>query len=355
MDVGEWYYKETSGKHEYVRGPFTREALLSKLSENEIDENTLIRYDNKAWHPVKEYLPKKKKGYFKKYSIVVIIGIILILFALIKIYRQPDQYRSSVSTEVEKSDSGTQERPVREVLSKDAIISLTNITRVQNGIYELRENRLLNAIAEERVKDMFKKQYIGHVSPTGEGPSEVAQKVGYRYKYIGENIGSGMFIDNQKIINGWMQSPGHRQNLLSPKADEIGAAVLKDKMQGLDTWIAVQIFGLQSPPVTTDAAHRSAECIPPDQASKEAIDKEKRDVNDAENMIFLLKNDLEKEKAILDRTQSKTKEMVKGYNDKVNEYNQRIYELKEKNKGLLQMINNYNENVQKYNKCIGSR
>jgi uncharacterized protein YkwD len=96
---------------------------------------------------------------------------------------------------------------------------------------------------------MLEKQYFDHVSPTGEKASDIAQKVGYRYKRIGENIASASFLNNQKVINGWMQSPGHRKNLLSGQFEEIGVAIAKGWMEGEETWIAVQVFGRQSPPV----------------------------------------------------------------------------------------------------------
>ena len=94
---------------------------------------------------------------------------------------------------------------------------------------------------------MLEKQYFDHVSPTGEQASDLAENVGYHYKIIAENIGTGDFLNNQKIVDGWMQSPGHRENILSTEVREIGAAVLKGKMKGSVTYIAVQIFGLQSP------------------------------------------------------------------------------------------------------------
>lgn len=62
-------------------------------------------------------------------------------------------------------------------------------------------------------------------------------------------IRSGSFLTNQKIVNGWMQSPGHRKNLLSGKFEEIGVAVVKGRLEGDETWIAVQVFGRQSPAV----------------------------------------------------------------------------------------------------------
>ncbi len=139
--------------------------------------------------------------------------------------------------------------PLQEELTGSEVLRLTNVTRSEHGAPELKESFLLNAVAAERAKDMFEKQYFDHVSPTGEKAADIAQKVGYRYKELGENIASGSFLTNQKIINGWMQSPGHRKSLLSGQFEEIGVAVAKGRMEGYETWIAVQVFGRQSPAV----------------------------------------------------------------------------------------------------------
>ena len=118
------------------------------------------------------------------------------------------------------------------------------------GPIGLIESPLLNAIAESKARDMLEKQYFDHVSPAGEQVSDMAQKIGYRYRIISENIGMGNFLTNQKVIDGWMQSPGHRKNILSSEVEEMGAAIVKGNINGRKAWISVQIFGLQSKPVS---------------------------------------------------------------------------------------------------------
>jgi uncharacterized protein YkwD len=51
------------------------------------------------------------------------------------------------------------------------------------------------------------------------------------------------------VIDGGMQSPDHRRNILHREVEEIGAVVLRGKMNGAERYIVVQIIGLQSPPV----------------------------------------------------------------------------------------------------------
>jgi uncharacterized protein YkwD len=134
----------------------------------------------------------------------------------------------------------------QETLSKEAIITLTNSARASEGLTILEENPLLDAIAEARARDILDKQYFGHLSPTGDAASHVAEKVGYRYRLIAENLASGVFHTNSKIVECWMLSPGHRKNILSPRVREMGASVIKGRLHGAETWVSVQIFGLRS-------------------------------------------------------------------------------------------------------------
>ena len=139
----------------------------------------------------------------------------------------------------------------QEPLTKEAIIGLTNNARATEGLTALEENPLLDAIAEARARDIIDKQYFAHVSPTGEQVSHIARKVGYKYKIIAENLAKGVFFTNGKIVDSWLHSPGHRKNILSSQMREIGVSVIKGKLNGADTWVSVQIFGLRSGPAST--------------------------------------------------------------------------------------------------------
>ena len=166
-------------------------------------------------------------------------------------------------------------------LSVAGIIQCTNRARAENGgLPPLSENSLLDAIASERAADMIQKQYFAHYSPSGEGATDVAQRAGYHYKHLGENIALGSFQTDEKIVTAWMQSPGHRQNILSDGCSEIGVAAKRGRMKGEDVWVAVQIFGQQSPSVAADSGarptvtyasanssdHRRRECRAPDES-----------------------------------------------------------------------------------------
>ena len=365
----QWYYKKQSGRQEFMRGPFTRQEILKKHEDGVIDRDTFIRYGNGYWYPLSHYLsdvPIYKKPFVKFIVLFLIAASILLLVS--RLYRARAPYKTPVTASGLPSVQGKgpltePKHPLQEALTKEDIIRLTNSTRVQNGLQQLAENQLLNDIAEERVRDMFEKQYFGHVSTTGEGVSDVAQRAGYRYKVIAENIASGRFLNNQKIIDGWLQSPGHRKNMLSRDIQEIGVAVAEGTMQGQNTFIAVQVFGLQSPPVTTQLQPRV--CNPPSKELRNEIEVKKAEISNLNSVLADMKQQLDIEKESIEadkRTASNDKQAMQDrrikiavYNEKANVHNNLLAEVKAKRMVLEDMIKKYNEMVQNYHECQSSK
>jgi uncharacterized protein YkwD len=243
----------------------------------------------------------------------------------------------------------------REVLNKEAVIELTNKERANHGLPRLEENHLLNIIAESRARDMLEKQYFAHVSPIGEQASDIARTVGYAYKIIAENIGSGDYATNQKIVDGWMQSPGHRNNILSTEVREIGAAVVKGKMHGRNTFVTVQIFGLPSPPVQQKV------CVGPSENHLRDIEVKKAEIESLQSQMMRLKNELETEQEEIQRQQKyiqndaekirSLNERINVFNEKSRWYNRLVGEAKAKAVVAESMVNEYNRLLQIYNEC----
>jgi hypothetical protein len=144
--------------------------------------------------------------------------------------------------------------PRCEPLIRGAIINLTNVARGRGALRALRENPVLNSIADARVRGMLDNQYFGHVSPIGDGLIRVAEKAGYKYRFIAENLASGAFCTNQGVVDMWLQSPNHRKSLLSSQVSEIGVSVARGRMNGTETWIIVQVFGLPLPRASSAAS-----------------------------------------------------------------------------------------------------
>jgi hypothetical protein len=101
---------------------------------------------------------------------------------------------------------------------------------------------MLSEAARQKAGDMFAFNYWAHVSPSGRTPWAFFTDVGYKYQYAGENLARD-FRDPGAVVNAWMNSPSHRENIVNSKYQEIGVAVVDGTLQGVETALVVQLFG----------------------------------------------------------------------------------------------------------------
>ncbi len=130
-------------------------------------------------------------------------------------------------------------------ISPSEVIRLTNEKRAQNGLSPVAENSALSAAAIAKGQDMLSKDYWAHFAPDGTSPWSFFIKFGYKYKYAGENLARD-FSSASGAVEGWMNSPTHRENILNPNYKEIGIGVVEGDLSGADTTIVVQFFGSRS-------------------------------------------------------------------------------------------------------------
>lgn len=128
------------------------------------------------------------------------------------------------------------------------IIELTNKERAAAGLPTLKENKELAAAAAAKAADMFAQNYWAHNAPDGAEPWNFVLNSGYSYLHAGENLARD-FRDPQSVVKAWMKSSSHKANLISPKYQDIGVAVVDGKLNGMETTLVVQMFG-----TTQDAA-----------------------------------------------------------------------------------------------------
>jgi hypothetical protein len=88
---------------------------------------------------------------------------------------------------------------------------------------------------------MFRRNYWSHYGPDGTTPWSFILDAGYRYEYAGENLAKN-FLFSQGVIDGWMQSPSHRENILRPEYTDIGLAIVNGTLNGEETTLVVQTF-----------------------------------------------------------------------------------------------------------------
>jgi len=254
-------------------------------------------------------------------------------------------------------------------LTVQGIIYYTNKARQEmGGLPPLSESSLLNTIAIERLKDMFEKQYFAHQSPSGEAVTDVAYRRGYQYKILAENIGLGLQSD-EKMVQGWLQSPGHRENILRPECLEIGVAVGRGLMKKKQVWMSVQVFGLQSLPVeqgpipgsrpfpkTPGFTDQSNGCLQPDAQLSDTIKDLKRQLAEMDEVEKKLKQEMEESSSGLknyELDRIREKEAVTAYNQKVLQYNALVRDIQLKMEQYSQLVTRYNNQVTSYNTCLG--
>ncbi|SEF38636.1 uncharacterized protein, YkwD family [Caloramator fervidus] len=107
------------------------------------------------------------------------------------------------------------------------VIRLVNIERAKVGLKPLTENLQLSKIARLKSQDMASKGYFSHYSPTYGSPFDMMKKFGIKYTLAGENIAMGQKTPKE-VVTAWMNSQGHRRNILNPNFTQIGVGAAKD-------------------------------------------------------------------------------------------------------------------------------
>lgn len=101
------------------------------------------------------------------------------------------------------------------------VIRLVNIQRQQNGLKPLSTNWELSRVARYKSQDMVDKHYFSHTSPTYGSPFDMMKAFGIKYRTAGENIAYGQRTPAE-VVNAWMNSSGHRANILNSSFTQIG-------------------------------------------------------------------------------------------------------------------------------------
>ncbi len=217
-------------------------------------------------------------------------------------------------------------------LATNAILEATNQQRIELGLSPLKEDSLLEKSAEVKVRDMFLRKYFEHTSPSGETLTDLMNNVGYSYIVAGENLALGDFKSEEEVVDAWMESPGHRANILNKEYTDIGIYSMHGMYQGHRVTMVVQHFG--------------------------------KSIHECPQLLTTLKKEIDEGNAYLDRRTVELKEQkeaieVNYYKDEaahdaaVNEYNASVNLFNIYLKELSGKIDTYNSTVKKYNTCVG--
>jgi hypothetical protein len=233
-------------------------------------------------------------------------------------------------------------------LSPEEVVRYTNEFRSAHGLPPLTLNPVLSVAAQARAVDMKAHQYFAHHNPnTGEGPSEAIEAVGYVAKVSAENIAKGSWRSDRALVQGWIDSPGHRANILNPEVREIGIGLVRDggiaAGRPVAHLYAVQLFGRP----LSDCGERPSER---DSAAIQEVDARLQLLNER---LRDRRRELDDLKARVDRAGSQTERnrWIQERNERVVEFNQLVAEAKGIQDTLSVMIETFNAKVSDFNTC----
>ena len=107
------------------------------------------------------------------------------------------------------------------------VLELVNKERSKNGLSPLTLDYSLSNVATKKSQDMINKNYFDHTSPTYGSPFDMMKQFGISYRSAGENIAKGQRTP-QEVMNAWMNSAGHRANILNSSFTKLGVGIAKD-------------------------------------------------------------------------------------------------------------------------------
>jgi uncharacterized protein YkwD len=119
------------------------------------------------------------------------------------------------------------------------VFELTNLEREARGIPPLHWDDRAAEAAYEHCWDMHLRDFFHHVNPDGQDPGDRLAEVGVEFRYAGENIARGQ-LTPREVVRAWMESPGHRENMLSPAWTHVGVGVHSGAERG--PWWAQEFY-----------------------------------------------------------------------------------------------------------------
>lgn len=111
------------------------------------------------------------------------------------------------------------------------VLTLVNQERAKVGLRSLEMDWELQRVARTKSQDMAQKNYFSHQSPTYGSPFDMMKQFGIQFSSAGENIASGQRTP-QEVMQSWMKSPGHRENILKPEYTHLGVGYYRGGSYG---------------------------------------------------------------------------------------------------------------------------
>lgn len=194
------------------------------LSENEFWQNFLTQFQQSEWNGYGKNNAHEQNKSPEEQDVTE--------------EEQTNPPEEQVVTEEEEHANPTEEQVVTEeeqntdnsaeALSQfeQEVVDLTNAERSKHGLQALQVDTELSKVAREKSRDMATSNYFDHNSPNYGSPFDMMQQFGVSYRTAGENIAKGQ-RSPQEVVNAWMNSEGHRANILNGNFTHIGVGFVE--------------------------------------------------------------------------------------------------------------------------------
>ena len=116
-------------------------------------------------------------------------------------------------------------------ITRDNVLSSMNAYRAERDLPPLHFDARLQKAADDRMRDMEELEYWSHESPDGRSPFTWLRAENYDFEFAGENLAAG-FETNEVLVSSWMESKGHRDNIMSPLYIDCGIAIIDGSTRG---------------------------------------------------------------------------------------------------------------------------
>jgi uncharacterized protein YkwD len=126
-------------------------------------------------------------------------------------------------------------------ITRASVVAGMNSYRAQHGLAPLREDSRLDAAADDRMRDMEDLGYWSHNSPDGRSPFVWLRPRGYMFSFAAENLATG-FETAEVLVAAWMESRGHRENIMSANYDDCGVAIIDGSTTGRATGKSIVVL-----------------------------------------------------------------------------------------------------------------
>lgn len=133
-----------------------------------------------------------------------------------------DNSKPEVDNSKPETDNSTPDTNVStQAAFENRVLELVNIERQKEGLSPLQMDESVRSVARLKSEDMRINKYFDHTSPTYGSPFDMLQQFGISYRSAGENIAQG-YSTPEAVVTGWMNSSGHRANILNSSFTHIG-------------------------------------------------------------------------------------------------------------------------------------